>query len=344
MSVAEKSAADTATQPRQQLALHSLLGGVFILVFLWVIFAGLPELWTKAFGVKDGMLPLPNDFLSEALLLVATMVVGVGLGYLAHQLEKTYGQHGWRAGTIFAALWIYLIAWFSLEVVGGFLETREMDVPVLVIVNLAVALGLGYGALRVVTSAAYQSWLMRIEDQGWFHALPYKPTQGVRVRRGTVLALLVLGVCGLITMISHRVLGSDRLGLGTNNWEWVIPFTANEAGSPPYLYIPLMFKVHLVLPLVLAAALLWFAWRMVNWPTFADFLIATEAEMNKVSWTTRKRLFQDTIVVLVTVFLITAFLFVIDILWIWVLSNPFFQILHVNLKEEQQKQQEKTQW
>src|SRR5206468_1159540 len=100
--------------------------------------------------------------------------------------------------------------------------------------------------------------------------------------RGTVLALLVLGVCGLITMISHRVLGSERLGLGSNigsnNWEWVIPFTANEAGSPPYLYLPLMFKVHLVFPLVLAAVLLWFAWRMVNWPTFADFLIATEAE------------------------------------------------------------------
>ena len=33
-----------------------------------------------------------------------------------------------------------------------------------------------------------------------------------------------------------------------------------------------------------------------------DFLIATEAEMNKVSWTTRKRLVKDTIVVLVTVF------------------------------------------
>ena len=53
--------------------------------------------------------------------------------------------------------------------------------------------------------------------------------------------------------------------------------------------------------------LLWRAWRgMVNFPAFADFLIATEAEMNKVSWTTRKRLVQDTIVVLTTVVLMTA--------------------------------------
>ena len=41
--------------------------------------------------------------------------------------------------------------------------------------------------------------------------------------------------------------------------------------------------------------------------------IATEAEINKVSWTTRKRLIQDTTVVLVTVFLFTLFLFVVDI-------------------------------
>ena len=29
---------------------------------------------------------------------------------------------------------------------------------------------------------------------------------------------------------------------------------------------------------------LWFSFRLVNMPPFADFLIAVEAEMNKVSW------------------------------------------------------------
>ncbi|MCS7045428.1 MAG: preprotein translocase subunit SecE, partial [Gemmataceae bacterium] len=88
----------------------------------------------------------------------------------------------------------------------------------------------------------------------------------------------------------------------------------------------------------------------VNWPSFADFLIATEAEMNKVSWTTRRRLVQDTIVVLVTVFLMTAFLFVVDVVWIKVLSResffslPGLGVLQVDLKTELKKQQEKTQW
>ena len=47
---------------------------------------------------------------------------------------------------------------------------------------------------------------------------------------------------------------------------------------------------------------------------------------------------------LVTVFLLTVFLFVMDIIWIKVLSNPFVQVLQVDLKAEQQKQQEKSQW
>ncbi len=105
-----------------------------------------------------------------------------------------------------------------------------------------------------------------------------------------------------------------------------------------------MYKFAVVMPLLLGVALFWLAWRVVNWPTFADFLIATEAEMNKVSWTTRRRLVQDTVVVLVTVALLTTFLFVVDIVWIKVLSNPWFQVLHVDLKAEQQKQQEKSKW
>ena len=79
-------------------------------------------------------------------------------------------------------------------------------------------------------------------------------------------------------------------------------------------------------------------------PTFADFLIATEAEMNKVSWTNRKRLVQDTVVVLVTVFLFTMFLFVVDILWIRILSAPYIEVLLYDPREKQQQQQETAKW
>jgi preprotein translocase SecE subunit len=85
--------------------------------------------------------------------------------------------------------------------------------------------------------------------------------------------------------------------------------------------LTLLPALQYTLPVVLAALSLWFAWRVVNVPAFADFLIATEAEMNKVSWSSRRQLVQDTIVVLVTVILMTIFLFVADITWSWILRS-----------------------
>ena len=64
----------------------------------------------------------------------------------------------------------------------------------------------------------------------------------------------------------------------------------------------------------------WFSYRLVNNPTFAEFLINTEAELAKVTWTTRKRLIRDTGVVLVTVLILAGFLYFLDILWTFLLS------------------------
>src|ERR1700733_14223669 len=53
---------------------------------------------------------------------------------------------------------------------------------------------------------------------------------------------------------------------------------------------------------VASAAVLgmWRAFRLGNMPRFADFLIAVEAEMNKVSWPTRIELVRSSIVVIFT--------------------------------------------
>jgi preprotein translocase SecE subunit len=151
------------------------------------------------------------------------------------------------------------------------------------------------------------------------------------------MGILAVGVSGIITMYMNRMFGSDRVDY-SNDWFWFVPF------SRPQAYIYLMFKLHVMLPIILGVLLLWFAWRVVNIPAFADFMIATEAEMNKVSWTNRKRLLQDTIVVLVTVFLFTIFLFVVDIIWIKVLSAPYIQVLLYDPREKQAQQQESAKW
>jgi len=71
----------------------------------------------------------------------------------------------------------------------------------------------------------------------------------------------------------------------------------------------------------------------VNFPVFADFLIATEAELNKVSWTTRRRLVQDTMVVLTTMLLLTAFLFAMDSLWIKLLSMRWVNVIQTERQD-----------
>jgi preprotein translocase SecE subunit len=99
------------------------------------------------------------------------------------------------------------------------------------------------------------------------------------------------------------------------------------AGDTAYRTIPLLPALAYTVPILLLGAAVWFSWRAVNLPAFADFLIATEAELNKVSWTTRPRLIQDTIVVLVTVFLMAGYLFLMDQTWRFVLSLPFVKVL-----------------
>ena len=64
----------------------------------------------------------------------------------------------------------------------------------------------------------------------------------------------------------------------------------------------------------------WACYRAVNLPSFADFLIAVEAEMNKVSWPSRAELIRASLVVLVTIFFLGFILAAFDLVWIWIFN------------------------
>lgn len=84
------------------------------------------------------------------------------------------------------------------------------------------------------------------------------------------------------------------------------------------LYNSMVTMAHvwrMTVPPVLMVIGLWVAYRLVNLPAFADFLIAVEAEMNKVSWPTRAELYRSSAVVLVTVFVLATLLFFFDFFW-----------------------------
>jgi preprotein translocase subunit SecE len=60
---------------------------------------------------------------------------------------------------------------------------------------------------------------------------------------------------------------------------------------------------------------LWLAFRVINYPPFADFLIDVESEMAKVTWPSWTELQRATVVVLVTMALFSVLLFGYDVLW-----------------------------
>jgi len=82
--------------------------------------------------------------------------------------------------------------------------------------------------------------------------------------------------------------------------------------------------MSLVAPFLLVAVGFWLAYRIVNLPSFADFLIGVEAEMTKVSWPTRTELIRGSMVVLFTIFFMAGLLFGYDAAWNW-----FFKFLGV---------------
>jgi preprotein translocase subunit SecE len=118
----------------------------------------------------------------------------------------------------------------------------------------------------------------------------YKPNQGRIVRQLTALAVWVIVALGC-----WRLYGTLR---GTFN---------PDSPAGPYMAPGIAA--------VLLMAGLWFGYRVVNWPRFADFLIAVEAEMNKVTWPSKDELIRASIVVIFTIFFLAMALFFFDVIW-----------------------------
>lgn len=299
-----------------RLAVCSLVGALYALGGVGVVLYGVPSLWKLT--VASTVTGWVGEFAADALLILSMVAVAGGLIFLGSRLAGGNIVAGRRAGVFLNCVAIVTIALLTCWVGRG-LEgwlTSEGGRAAGVGLTGGLALALILLALRGLRKPGFEALALQLEEQGWFSTAAYKRLQGQRVRRGTILGILVLAGCGIYTLLAHRSLGSGV----ENNWDIPIPF-ANGA------FWRLLPHVQFTVPILLALGALWLAFRIVNYPTFADFLIATEAELNKVSWTTRKRLVQDTIVVLTTVFLLTVFLFVVDVSWGWLLSRPWIGVL-----------------
>ena len=119
-------------------------------------------------------------------------------------------------------------------------------------------------------------------------ATRHRPTMGLVTRRTTMLTLFIV------------------FGLGI--WSLNIWAKGNLGGK--------LFSLDAnITSYILLVASIWFSYRIVHWFKFAEFLIAVQNEMTKVSWPKRPELLRSSFVVILTMFLFTAALFGYDLIW-----------------------------
>ncbi|TWT36792.1 preprotein translocase subunit SecE [Posidoniimonas corsicana] len=115
----------------------------------------------------------------------------------------------------------------------------------------------------------------------------YKRTQGKVARQTTFYAIAVAVAIGAYSLM---------------NW-----MQANGSDNAEKLAVPVS--------VTLFALGVWAAFRLIQLPSFADFLISVEAEMNKVTWPKRGELWRASVVVILTIFVLAALLYLYDLVW-----------------------------
>lgn len=329
MSVAAPSPTETKSSSGPvSLWTTGLAGAIYVLASMAVVFYGVPQLWD--IGVSSWLTPAIGATFNGALRLVAQIAAVVGLAIFGINLAGPNPPVGMR-GSVFLGIATILTAFFLGR---GLLMTPERmtaKFEIGQIFSLVIFCVMAFFFYKFLASDRFQRWSIALENSGWFSGNSYKRNQGIRVRRFTIMGVLLLFGSGIYTLVHNNIVTVHDLTVS-------LPFTKGTL-----IILP---DAHITVPVFLVALALWFAWRVVNYPVFADFLIATEAEINKVSWTPRARLLQDTIVVLVTLVIITMFLFIVDVFWGWILSREIVGILpsEAETKPKIEKQVNTNEW
>ncbi len=120
----------------------------------------------------------------------------------------------------------------------------------------------------------------------------YKPNQGTRVRWGSAIGAAVLCAWGAQFV-----------------WTWMPRIVNNQTART-------------LVPVALLVIAAYFIFRLIGQNRrIVDFMIATESEMKKVNWSTRREVLGATRVVIFTVFAMSFLLFLVDLLFILFFSS-----------------------
>jgi len=136
----------------------------------------------------------------------------------------------------------------------------------------------------------------------------YKKGQGYWTRIGTVIGIALVTVFTAYNLFVYI--------------PTFLPTTKPDAGSTPDQQAIIFQHAETVHTRIAAGVSAGFllgcvllGFWVTNKPTNVDFLIATDSEMKKVNWTSRKDLIASTKIVIIFMFSVAIFLFVADILF-----------------------------
>ncbi len=128
----------------------------------------------------------------------------------------------------------------------------------------------------------------------------YKRGQGKYTRLWSAFAVAVIAGLGCLRL--YRRLEAASLGLSNKTTLWIATMV------PAGLFV------------ILALVIFW----LVNKPSVADFMVAAEGEMKKVSWSSRQEITVSTFIVIVVVIIMALLLGTTDIsfsaFFSWLLS------------------------
>src|SRR5262249_16750230 len=158
-----------------------------------VVFELLPRLWVSLWvGSGQG----DPGVVGNTLMGLVMVAAAAGLLYLGARLLGTHGGAGIRAG-IFVGLVLLLLVvlltpWASLWIEPWTFQSRWFSPATGAALTVVAGVIFLLLALRLYTRKGTQNFIQRLEAGGWFHATSYKGNQGQRVRRGTILGILLL--------------------------------------------------------------------------------------------------------------------------------------------------------
>jgi len=119
----------------------------------------------------------------------------------------------------------------------------------------------------------------------------YKKGQGKYTRLGTAFALGIIAALGCWQL--YVKLDAANFALSRRAALWVAT----------------------MVPTALFVVLAWLIFWLVNKPSVADFMIASEGELKKVSWSTRQEVAVSTFIVIVVVAIFVVLLGVTDLVF-----------------------------